>query len=65
MIEKIKLEVVGKVGYRRKVFEYFGNPLRDEVVIRIPLYFYKIRNRLNFFDSGEGSSLGITEFDDR
>ena len=62
MIEEIKFETIGIVGYGRKILKHLAYSFLDEASVRISLNLDKIRHRLNLFYLGESSSFDVSEF---
>ena len=62
VVEKVQFEVIGIVGYRRKIFENFAYPLANESVVRIFLNFDQIREFDRFFDLTERFSRDLAAF---
>ena len=61
MAEKVQLEVIGIVGDRRKILEYFADTLFDERLIRVLLDLDEIGDLDRLVDSSELPSLCLAE----
>ncbi len=62
VVEKVKLEVVGIVGDRRKIFKHLAYSLANEGVVRIFLNFNEIRKLYRFFYLAESLSRDLAAF---
>ncbi len=60
VVEEIQLEVVGEVGYRRKILQNLGNAFADKGVVALLLDLHKVGNVDDFVDRTEFSALGFT-----